>query len=428
MVVGATVVRGRSAGLRLLLLAGIIDSSGLAFGWTVFLLVVAERGGIGASAVQSAAALVGVAASAPVVAWLSTRWSPRDQLRLLAVGEGACRVGLFGLVALEASGWLMAPVVTAMNVLAWSGYAAMRREVSRVAAAGHRPGSGRSLTWYAIAIAASEALAAGAAALVLETSPPPPVVVAIAVLYGASLAPQWLVGSRAPDLVPRAVPAKVHLTAAIVPGGLGSLTFVAAAGPTLLATVLAHDRHGATGVMVSAVAFALCSLAATRLQSLVDGRRPTALWVFGLGALMIGGWSVAEHSLVGLAVAQGLAGLALCTLEGDLDARVVSALPEEAATAGLAYASSSRALGGAVSVGLLPLALATTSLPLACAVAAGGLLAAAAGAGLMDRRSGRAGGRHAHPVGVWIPAQRREPVLVAAATSNAAGSATSTGR
>src|SRR4051794_15060197 len=110
----------RPSRLSLVLSAGIVDSVGLAFGWTVFLLAVTERDGYRVATTQYAAALVGVAISGPVSARLSLRFSPRDLLRLLAVVEGACRVGLFGLFWLHAPSPVLAALVMVMNVLAWS--------------------------------------------------------------------------------------------------------------------------------------------------------------------------------------------------------------------------------------------------------------------------------------------------------------------
>ena len=88
----------RPSRLSLVLSAGVTDSVGLAFGWTVFLLAVTERDGYDVATTQSAAALVGVAVSGPVSARLAGWLSPRDLLRVLAVAEGVCRVGLFGAV------------------------------------------------------------------------------------------------------------------------------------------------------------------------------------------------------------------------------------------------------------------------------------------------------------------------------------------
>jgi hypothetical protein len=372
---------GSSRPLRLgpLLASGVIDSAGLAFGWTIILLEVTQRSGLGAAALQSAAMLTGIALSAPFSAWLSTRLSPRDLLRVLAVAEGACRLGVFALLWLEADARLMAPLVAGMNVLAWSAFAGMRAEVSRAEAAA---GSARSLTWYAVAIASSEALAAGAAALLLDSTPSTPVLAAVAVGYVLSLAPQWWVGTHAdPVRHPQPAP-KAQLRAVIEPAGLGAGVFLLAGAPALLATVLSYELYGSKGVVVSAVAFTVCSLGAARVQGVLSSWRPTPVPAFVLGAVMVGGWSLSGHTLIGLAVAQGCAGLAQCSLEGELDTRVVARVRAGAATAGLAFASSSRALGGALSVALLPAVLHHTSLPAASAAMSLLLFLAAGGVAL----------------------------------------------
>jgi hypothetical protein len=351
----------------------VIDSTGLAFGWTIILLVVADRGGLDAGALISAAMLVGIALSAPASAWLSARLSARDLLRSLAVAEGACRLGVFVLLWLHADDRLMALLVVLMNTLAWSAFAAMRAEVAR---AEEEAGSGRSLTWYAVAIASSEALAAGAAALLLDRTPATPVLVVVTAGYVFSLIPQWWVGSHAdPGRHPRSA-RMAQVKMVIAPAGLGAVVFLLAGAPALLATVLAYQLYGSTGVVISAVAFTACSLGATRLQGRIGRWQPPALPLLLLGGLLIGGWSMSGHGLIGLALAQGCAGLAQCTLEGELDSRIVSRLPPGSATAGLAFASSTRALGGALAVTLLPTLLLHTSLPAVTATIALGLLLA----------------------------------------------------
>ena len=129
-------------------------------------------------------------------------------------------------------------------------------------------------------------------------------------------------------------------------------------------------------MIVSAVAFAACSLLSARLQGVVGRWRCAPQAAFLLGAVMIGGWTLSGTGLVGLAVAQGLSGLAQCTLEGDLDARAVARLGPRTTTAGLALASSSRALGGAVSVAALPVLVVHVPLPAASLAAAAFLLVA----------------------------------------------------
>ena len=63
-----------------LLAAGLIDSAGLAFGWTVFILAVTARQGLAAAATYQAAMLVGVALSAPFTRWVTARVDRRALL------------------------------------------------------------------------------------------------------------------------------------------------------------------------------------------------------------------------------------------------------------------------------------------------------------------------------------------------------------
>ena len=104
---------------------------------------------------------------------------------------------------------------------------------------------------------------------------------------------------------------------------------------------------------------------------------PAAGPAFALGAVMVGGWALSGAGLAGLAVAQVCAGVGQCALEGDLDARTVARTGPAASTSALALASSSRALGGALAVYLLPAATAAVPLPALC-LATAGLLALAA--------------------------------------------------
>ena len=163
--------------------------------------------------------------------------------------------------------------------------------------------------------------------------------------------------------------------------------FFLAAAPALAATVLAYEAYGTSGVVVSAVAFAAGSLAAARVQAVVGRWQPTAMSAFALGALLVGGWSLAGLGLAGLAVAQALAGMAQCALEGDLDARIVDRAGAERSTSALAMASSSRALGGALAVWLLPYLAGVVPLYPVCG-AVGGALACASLVTLATRRRG----------------------------------------
>jgi len=378
---GGRRLRHRPSRLPLLLAAGAVDSVGLAFGWTAFLLAVAERDGPDAAIAQYAAALVGVAVSGPVSARLARRLSPRDLLRLLAVGEGACRLGLFGLFLGHAPLPALAALVAVMNVLAWCGFAAMRTEVSRAqgpAVEGPDGAAGRLLTLYAVAILSSEALAAALASVVLSSAPPVPVLAAVATVYGMTLVPQWVVGTFAPRERPATASGRVPWRLVAVPCGVGGVVFLLAAAPALAATVLAFERYGRAGVLVSAVSFAVGAAGAARVQAAVGRWRTTAGPAFALGAVMVGGWALSGTGLAGLAVAQVCAGVGQCALEGDLDARTVARTGPAASTSALALASSSRALGGALAVYLLPAATDAVPLPALCLATALCLALAAA--------------------------------------------------
>jgi hypothetical protein len=384
----------RPSRLSLVLSAGVVDSVGLAFGWTVFLLAVTERDGLDAATAQSAAALAGVAVSAPVSARLAAWLAPRDLLRVLAVAEGLCRVGLFGLFWADVPSGVMALLVGVMNVLAWSAFAAMRTEVSRArdgvddGATGSAAdgGAGRLLTMYAVAILSSEALATGLASLVLDAAPSGPLLAAVAVSYGLTLVPQWIVGVYAPRSRPHAGAGRTPWRLVAVPCGAGGLVFLLAAAPALAATVLAYEAYGRPGVVVSAVAFAAGSFAAARVQAVVGRRPSTVAASCALGAVLVGGWSLAGLGLAGLAVAQACAGVAQCALEGDLDARIVARAGAARSTSALALASSSRALGGALAVWALPYVVGHVPLHPLCGVVAAVLALAGLAAGLLGRR------------------------------------------
>ena len=359
--------------LRALLLAGVLDSTGLAFGWTVFLLAVTRRQGLAAAALQTSAMLVGIALSAPFGIWLSTRLSTRALLRTLSVLEGICRLALFAGLALDASAPSTAVLVVMLNLLAWTAFAAMRSEASRT----RSHASGRSLTMYAAAIAGSEALAAMAAAVLIGDHPSESLMAVTALVYTAALAPQWLV-ARDADRTPARRIRPDSLLSALPLCCLGALCFLIAAGPCLLATSLAYERYGTLGVEVSAACFAAGTLGSPALQAAVGRRARVVPVSFVVGALMIGCWGLAPTHLVGLAAAQICAGLGQCTLEGDLDARTVARLPGAGETAGLSMASAGRALGGAAAAAVLPAVLLHWALPVV-ALCAGCLLLLLAG-------------------------------------------------
>src|SRR3954471_22818182 len=149
----------RAGRLRELLMSGVVDSFGMALGWTVIVLLATSRGGLADAALYNAAMLVGVVLSAPVTVWLSRHVSGRRLLRGAAILEFLLRIGvLLGLIAGVPS-WLVATGVVVMHVSAWAGFAGMRAEVNAVDA------TPRAMTRYALCIAAVEAAGTGLAAL-----------------------------------------------------------------------------------------------------------------------------------------------------------------------------------------------------------------------------------------------------------------------
>lgn len=367
-----------------LITAGAIDSTGLALGWTVFLLIVTAERGLGPASVLTSATLVGMALSAPLSAWASWRMSPRRLLQVLAVGEGACRIGIFVLLSAESRTLVMAPVVVLMSALAWSAYAAMRAEVSRAEATSN----GTSLTRYAVAIATSEAIAAAGASLLI-TRPSAQLMLVVSGVYGLSLAPQWWVGSHAPRTRRQERGFALGLSTIFPACAAGGGVFLVAGGPALMATALSYERYGPLGVVASAGSFAIGSLGATRLQAYVARQSSTTASACLLGAVMLGSWATADRSIILLAAGQVCVGLTLCCLEGDLDARVMARIGELPLAASLATASACRALGGAVAVAALPTLLQHAPLMLLASAGAVVLLATAGTILLRRRFEGR---------------------------------------
>ncbi len=388
--VGAVGVR-RAGRLRELLVAGVADSFGMALGWTVIVLLAVSRGGLGEAALYNAAMLLGVVLSAPVTGWLSRRVAGPRLLRGAAGTELLLRVGaLVGLLA-GLPPWPIAIMILAMNVAAWTGFAAMRAEVAAVDA---RP---RTMTRYALAIAAVEAGGTGVAAL-LPVTPQGWVLVTIIAVYGGSLLPTIVIARRArvtPLLPGRSLglgairPAAVADRAfdraffgrsfyerrrrvAVAPGLLlaGGGIMLLASGPTLLAVPLTAELHGRHLVAATAIAFSAgCLLAGLAVAALDRMRLPATLrWtLWGLGMLIL--WLFAPHHAAFVVGAQLLAGVSQTALEGDMDALVASQAPPDGVTTALAYSASARALGGSVAVQLLPMLVTAPSIGRAAAVA-----------------------------------------------------------
>jgi hypothetical protein len=399
--------------LRGLLAAGLIDSAGLAFGWTVFILAVTARQGLAAAATYQAAMLVGVALSAPFTRWVTARVDGRALLRGLAVSEGICRAAVLLLLLASAPRPVLAALVLVMNVWAWTGYAAMRAEVNAM-----ESGS-VSLTRYALCIAGAEALASAAAALLVDPTNRAAVFFVIP-LYTVALVPQWWAGGRASvvrhpptggvestdsNILARSATLgvgarllkRLHLPwPGAGPWTGGGLVMLAASGPALLASVLAYDRYGRPGVAVSAVSLTGGALIGPHLSARLDRLatsgasvvRPSVLWPL-LGAMMVVGWVFAEASIAGLVLAQTMAGMAQTTFEGTMDDHCVRRGSEARITTSLSEASASRALGGAAAVAVLPAILHHTSLSLVAGIAAGLLLIAASAGMLLLRPPGQ---------------------------------------
>jgi hypothetical protein len=374
----------RTGRLRELLVSGVVDSFGMALGWTVLVLLAVSRGGLAEAALYNAAMLAGVVLSAPVTGWLSRRFSGRALLRGAGGAEMVLRVAvLWGLIAGLPSG-LIAVGVLAMHVAAWAGFAGMRAEVTAVA-----PGA-KAMTRYALSIAAVEAAGTGLAALIpvgdggFPTGLP---LIAVFVMYAGSLVPTILSARRA-----RITPHGTTVTTTVVGYGVtraavsfashrvgtriagrsrpghrqlsvsprllaaGGAVMLVASGPTLLAVPLTTELHGRAWVAGTAVAFSLgCLLSTLAVETIGKMQLPAVLrWsLWGLGMLV--GWIFAPAHAVALLGAQFLAGLAQTAFEGDMDARVAEQAPPQGVTSALAYSASTRALGGSVAVKLLPM-------------------------------------------------------------------------
>src|SRR5829696_3801521 len=252
----AGVHRAAMTRLRRLIATALVDSFGLSLGWTVFSLQITRGHGLAGLGLCNAAMLVGVALSAPAAARLSARLDGRELLRVTCVTEATLRIGTFALLLAGAPLAAVVVAVAASNVVAWTGYAGMRAEVS---AADPR---GSAMTWYMVAVAAIEAAGTVTAAL-LPTGPGGLVsgglLVAVVAGYGACLLPTWLVAGGA--LVARAAPLpRTGGLRAVLRGGrllpngppngllaFGGVVMLLGSGPTLLAVGLAAQLHGTGG-------------------------------------------------------------------------------------------------------------------------------------------------------------------------------------
>jgi hypothetical protein len=396
----------RAGRLRELVVSGVVDSFGMALGWTFIVLMATARGGLAEAALYNAAMLVGVVLSAPVTGWLARHLNGRTLLRGAAGIEVLLRFGtLYGLIAGWPS-WLIAVLVVLQHVAAWAGFAGMRAEVSAVDA------SARSMTRYAVAIAGVEAAGTAIAALLPTGSlgyPTGWLLVAVFIVYVGSLLPTVLVARRARISASAPLSRPAH-TGAVSPGAravphpgptkdgalparwrhaatppatagwrlpqphlllAGAGVMVLASGPTLLAVPVIAELHGHNWVAVSAIAFCLGTLLATRaVAALSRLRLPAVLrWcLWGLG--MLAGWILAPVYAPMVLLAQFAAGLSQTAFEGDMDARVAAEARPESLTRDLAYSASVRAMGGALSVRLLPMVAAASAIGVAASASA----------------------------------------------------------
>src|ERR1044072_4198612 len=115
---------------RHLMVAGAVDSVGLAFGWTVFNLVAVYKHGLAVTALLNVAMFIGVALSGPVAGRLTDIFDGRRTLQVTAGVEGLLRVGTLALLYYDAPLTLLFVLVLVMNVAAWMGFAGMRAEVA----------------------------------------------------------------------------------------------------------------------------------------------------------------------------------------------------------------------------------------------------------------------------------------------------------
>lgn len=383
--------RRRAGRLRELMVSGLVDSFGLALGWTIFNLVAVDRGGLVMAGLFNAAMLIGVVLSAPVTGRLARHLHGRTLLQLAGGTEGVLRVATLAALIAGYDGRLIAAGIVLMHVAAYAGFAAMRAEVAAVDA---RP---QAMTRYALSIAAVEAAGAGVAALLPLRDG---FLVAVFLVYGLSLLPTILTARRArvqdSHAAAGALPAargdrptrrarrdhdrartgRPRLPWPVLAGG-GVVTLLAA-GPTLLSVALASELHGRHAVAGAAIAFSAGCLLSSSAVAVVDRLRlPTQVtWpLWGVGMLI--GWLLAPAHVAGLFVAQFLSGLSMTAFEGGMDARIARDATPGTVTTVLAWSASTRALGGAVAVRLLPALVAAPAVGLTSGVAAAALGAAA---------------------------------------------------
>jgi hypothetical protein len=345
--------------IRALVAAGLVDSFGLALGWTTFNLYAAAHSGLEAVGFYGAALLTGIALSAPVTTALCRHLTGRQLLRAAAVGEAAARVASLTLLVVGASPLVVAACVAVAGMTAWTGFATMRAEV---AAASPGPSA---MTRYMGSIAAVEGVGAAVAALLPVAAVATlsgPGLVAVLAVSGLSLAPTFVVARGAQ--VGRVVRARKERPKLDLDGLVGGfLVMLFGSAPIFLAVALSAELHGRRAVPVAAIAFAAGAVAAPPLASRLERLHIPAATIWPLlGVAMVTGWAAAPSLLAGLALAQFCSGLALSTFEGTMDARALRTCGF-VDTAGLARTAAARALGSAAAVASAPTIIAAIGLP-----------------------------------------------------------------
>ncbi|MGQ7297733.1 hypothetical protein [Quadrisphaera sp. KR29] len=363
-----------------------LDSFLLSLGWTLLVLRVQDQRGLAVVGLLTAAALVGVAASAPASSWLAQRFSGRGVLALTAAGEATSRA-VVAVLVLVGGARVPLPVlvlaVVVLNVLTWSGYAAMRAEVAAVT----KGASG--LSWYAAGVGAVEAAGVAVAAvvpLVLPNRHHESFTWIAATAYVLALTPQLLIalGARVPrapasgaDLARWGRPRRSRLRLPLVTTAGAAVTLLSS-GPLLLAVPLAQELHGRVSVALVGTALTVGTLAGPALARLLERRvgNRSAAWLL-CGTAMVAGWAVAPFSVVALCAAAALGGAASAAAEGLFDdaARLSGG---SRVTQALAGATAARALGSAAATASLPPLVATSSITTVSGVCAAVLLVAAA--------------------------------------------------
>ena len=338
---------------RHLMVAGAIDSVGLAFGWTVFNLVAVYKHGLAVTALLNVAMFLGVALSAPVAARLTAWFDGRRTLQYTAGVEGVLRVGTLAMLYWNAPLSVVFVCVLVMNVAAWIGFAGMRTEVA-VTGAGVD-----GMTGYLAFTLGLEAVGTCLGALLPITHEGLVsanwLLVAFAA-YGLSLLPTVVVASTS-TVSARQASAEPAPRANRKVFVAGAVLMAVCSGPTLLFVGLSAQLHGRESVVGAALAFAVGSLIsplATRALQRRLGLVGLAGWPLWC-VVMIAGWAAAPWSLEGLWLAQLLSGVGLTAFQGVMDDVLAGSASDGQATATLAQASAVRAVGSAAAVRLAPI-------------------------------------------------------------------------